>query len=79
MGLEPRSCQDAKAPVIDDQHILAGDGFEDALKAALVSGTGPSGQSEGFEPARGALIEDGPPVTASLMAEGAGDPAACST
>ena len=34
-----------------------------------------AGQSKGFEHARGALIEDGPPVTASLVAEGAGDPA----
>ena len=29
-------------------------------------------KSESFEHARGALIEDGPPIPASLMAQGAG-------
>ena len=36
---------------------------------------GPTGKSKGFEHARGALIEDGPPVPARLVAKGAGDPA----
>lgn len=65
-----RGCEDGKAPIVDDQHVHAGDGFEDAFVAPI-----PTGKSEGFEHARGALIEDGPPVTASLMAQGAGDPA----
>ncbi len=79
--------EDGEAPVVDDQHIHAGDGFEDAFMAAPVSRTGATGKSEGFEPARGALIEpargalieDGPPVPASLVAEGAGDPAFAKT
>ena len=49
--------EDGEAPVVDDQHIHAGDGFEDAFMAAPVSRTGATGKSEGFEPARGALIE----------------------
>ena len=65
-----RGGQDGEAPIVDDQHIHAGDGFEDAFMAAIATG-----KSEGFEHARGALIKDGPPVTASLMAQGAGDPA----
>ena len=71
--------EDGEAPVVDDQHLPAGDGFEDAFMAAPVSRTGATGKSEGFEPARGALIEDGPPVPASLVAEGAGDPAFAKT
>ena len=35
----------------------------------------PTGKSKGFEHARGALIEDGPPVPARLVAKGASDPA----
>ena len=67
--------QDGEAPIVDNQHVHPGDGFEDAFVAAPVSRAGPAGKSEGFEHARGALIEDGPPVTARLMAKGAGDPA----
>ena len=37
--------------------------------------SGAAGQSKGFELARGALIEDWTPVTASLVAKGAGDSA----
>jgi hypothetical protein len=36
---------------------------------------GPTDKSKGFEHARGALIEDGPPVPARLVAKVAGDPA----
>ena len=69
-----RGCEDGEAPIVDDQHIHAGDGFEDAFMAAI-----PACKSEGFEHARGALIEDGPTVTARLMAKGAGDPAFAQT
>jgi len=30
-----RDGEDGKAPIVDDQHIHAGDGLEDALKAAI--------------------------------------------
>lgn len=69
-----RGCEDGEAPIVDDQHIHAGDGFEDAFMAAI-----PACKSEGFEHARGALIEDRPTVTARLMAKGAGDPAFAQT
>ena len=67
--------EDGKAPIVDYQHIHAGDGLEDAFVAAPISRTGTAGKSEGFEHARGALIEDGPSVTARLVPKGAGDPA----
>ena len=38
-----------------------------------------AGKREGFEHAWRTLIKDGPPVTASLMPEGAGDPAFAQT
>ena len=69
-----RGGKDGEAPIVDDQHIHPGDGLEDAFVAAVAPG-----QSEGFEHAWRALIEDGPPVTASLMAQGAGDPAFAKT
>ena len=62
--------EDGEAPIVDDQHIHAGDGLENAFVAAVTAG-----KSEGFEHARGALIEDGPSVTARLVPKGAGDPA----
>ena len=46
--------EDGKAPIVDDQHIHAGDGLEDAFVAVPISRTGPPGQSKGFEQARGA-------------------------
>ena len=61
--------QACDASIVDDRHIYAGDGLEDAFVAAVAAG-----QSEGFEHARRALIEDGPPVPARLVAEGTGDP-----
>ena len=30
-----RGCEDGEAPIVDDQHIHAGDGFEDASMAAI--------------------------------------------
>ena len=74
-----RGGEDGEAPIVDDQHIHAGDGLEDAFMAAPISKRGTAGKSEGFEHARGALIEDGPPVTAPLMAQSAGDPAFAKT
>ena len=70
-----RSGEDSKAPIVDDQHIHAGDGFQDAFVAALISKRGAAGQSEGLEHAWGALIEDGPPIPTRLVAKSAGDPA----
>ena len=61
-----RGGQDGQTPVVDDQDIHAGDGLEDAFVAAVATG-----KSEGFEHARGALIKDGPPVSASFVAQGA--------
>ncbi len=68
--------QDGKALIIDDQHLHAGDGFEGALKAAPISKSGAAGQSEGFEHAWSALIEDRPPIPACLVTQGVpSDPA----
>ena len=61
--------ENGETPIVDYQHIHAGDGLEVAFVAAVTAS-----KSEGFEHARCALIEDGPPVTARLVAEGAGDP-----
>ena len=47
-----RGGEDGKAPIVDDQHIHAGDGLEDAFMAAPISRTGATGKSEGFEHAR---------------------------
>ena len=65
-----RSGEDSKAPIVDDQHIHAGDGFQDAFVATVAAG-----QSEGFEHARRALIKDRPPIPTRLVTKGAGDPA----
>ena len=62
-----RGGQEGKAPIVEDQHVHAGDGLEDAFVAAPILRTGAAGQSEGFEHARGTLIKDGPPVTARLV------------
>jgi hypothetical protein len=62
--------EDRKAPIVDDQHLHAGDGFEDAFMAAITTG-----KSKGFEHAWRTLIEDGPPVPARLVAKSASDPA----
>jgi len=62
--------EDGQSPIVDDQHIHAGDGFEEAAVAAIAAG-----KREGFEHARRTLIEDGPPIPASLVPEGASDPA----
>ncbi len=43
--------QDGQAPIIDDQHLHACDGFEDELMAAIAPGEG-----ERFEHARGTLV-----------------------
>ena len=58
--------EDGQAPIVDDQHVHSGDGFEDTFVTAIAAG-----KREGFEHARGALIEDRPPVTASFVAQGA--------
>jgi hypothetical protein len=58
-----RGGEDCKAPVVNDQNLHAGDGFENALMAPITTGEG-----KGFEHARGALIEDRSPVTTSLVA-----------
>ena len=62
--------EDGEAPIVDNQHIHAGDGFEDAFVATVAAGKG-----EGFEHARGALIEDRSSIPACLVAKGTGDPA----
>ena len=62
--------QDGQPPIVDDQHVHAGDGFEDALVTTIATG-----QRECFEHARGTLIEDGPPIPARPVPECAGDPA----
>ena len=69
-----RGGEDGEAPIVNDQHIHAGDGFEDAFMAAIATG-----QSKGLEHARRTLIEDGPPIPARLVAKGAGDPAFAQT
>jgi hypothetical protein len=63
------SGQDGEAPIVDDQHLHARDGFEDTLVAAIAPSEG-----EGFEHTWGTLVEDGPPIPASLMSKRAGDP-----
>ena len=65
-----RGGEDGQAPIVDDQHIHAGNSFEDAFVPSVTTG-----QSEGFEHAWRALIENWPPVPARLVAKGAGDPA----
>jgi len=66
--------EDGKAPIVDDRHVHLGDGFEDAAVAAIAAG-----KREGFEHARRTLIEDGAPIPASLVTQGAGDPAFAQT
>jgi len=61
--------EDGQAPIVDDQHIHSGDGFKDAFMATVTAG-----KREGFEHARGPLIEDGPPIPASLVTQCAGNP-----
>ena len=68
------SGEDGQSPIVDDQHFHAGDGFQDAFMTAITAG-----KREGFEHAWRSLIEDRPTVTASLMPEGAGDPAFAQT
>jgi len=65
-----KGCQDCQSPIVDDQHVHACDGFDDTFMAAISAG-----QSKGLEHAWGALIEDGPSVSASLVPKSAGDPA----
>ena len=61
-----RCCQDGEAPIVDYQHLHAGDGFEDAFVTAAIAGQSKASNM------RGTLIQDGPPLTARLVAEGAG-------
>ena len=63
------SGQDGEAPIVDDQHLHARDGFKDTLVPAIAPSEG-----EGFEHTWGTLVEDGPPIPASLMSKRAGDP-----
>jgi hypothetical protein len=65
-----RGGQDSQSPIVDDQHIHASNGLEDALVAAVATG-----QSKSLEHSWGPLIKDRPSVSASLMPERAGDPA----
>lgn len=65
-----RWSEDGKAPVIEDKHIQFGDGPEHAGVTSVTSG-----QSEGLEEARDAVIDNAAPVTAGFVTKGAGDPA----
>ena len=67
-----RWSEDSQAPVIEDQHIQFGDGLEHAGVTSVTSG-----QSEGLEEARDAVIDNAAPVTAGFVTRGAGDPAFC--
>lgn len=69
-----RGGEDGQAPIVDDQHIHAGDGLEDAVVAAVATG-----KCKCLEHVRGALIEQGPPTPARLATQGAGDPAFAQT
>ncbi len=65
-----RWSEDGQAPVIEDQDVQFGDSLEHTGVTSV-----PSGEGEGFEEARDAVIDDASPVTACLVAESAGDPA----
>ena len=65
-----RGGEDCKAPIVNDQDLHAGDGFENALMSPITTGEG-----KGFEHAWRTLIEDRSPVRTSLVAKSAGDPA----
>ena len=65
-----RWSEDSQAPVIEDQHIQFGDCLEHAGVTSVTSG-----QSEGLEEARDAVIDNAAPVTAGFVTKGAGDPA----
>jgi len=65
-----RGGQDGKAPIVDDQYIHVGDGLECAFMAAISMG-----QGKGLQHARRTVIENRPPLPASLVPKSAGDPA----
>ena len=62
--------ENRKAPVIEDQELNAADGFEQSAISAVAAS-----QGERLEQARNAVILDRTIVAASLVAEGAGNPA----
>ena len=61
--------EDGQTPVIEDQHVQFGDGFEHAGVTPVSSG-----QGEGLEEARDAVVDDAASVTAGFVTEGTGDP-----
>ena len=62
--------ENRKAPVVEDQELNPADGFEQAAIAAVAAS-----QGKRLEQTRDAMILDRAIVSASFVAEGAGDPA----
>ena len=62
--------EDRQPPVVEDQELDAGEGFEQAGVSAVAAG-----ERERLEEPRRPVIEDASPVPAGFVAESAGDPA----
>ena len=62
--------ENRQAPIIEDKKLNSADGFEQPAIAAVATR-----ESERLEQARDAMVKDRAIVAASLVAEGAGNPA----